>query len=373
MKESQRIPGLDSLRAAAILAVIICHLVDFLPAYFPTLPPAAVSLLEFGMTGVDLFFVLSGFLIGGIILRELETQSAINLPQFYWRRWLRTLPAYFATLALIFIATRMKHHGQPTGLTWPYLVFGQTYFPPADDKMIWSWSLCVEEHFYLFLPLLVIALRYLWTGLPAKMLIRGLAVTAFLFTNAARLWIWKYHPGFNWHDDVFAFTHLRLDGLAVGLFVATLPRSGKIRREGILAVGALFGVSFIWGQKFAAGHPLAGLEDFAVVAVVYGVLVHLSAGGNRWSRLRLPGARLTSDLAYSLYLTHCLVIFRFAGIWPVRYPWLMLVAIVAVCYAAALVLRYGVEIPFLKIRDSVAVFRKWRAGRFYRNRSMPTP
>lgn len=364
MKASQRVPGLDSLRAAAILAVIACHLIAFLPAHFPAMPPALTGLLEFGATGVDLFFVLSGFLIGGIILRELETGSALDLPKFYWRRWLRTLPAYLATVAAIFILLRLKNIGEPTGLTWHYLIFAQTYFPPpVVERMGFSWSLCVEEHFYVALPLLVIALRFAWARLSVKNLLRIVAVTAFVFSNVARLWIWKNHPGFSWDNDVYTFTHLRLDGLAVGLFVATLPRPVNVRVSVVLAVlsvAALFGLSFMFGSAFSAAHPLAGLLGFAPVALVYGGLVHVSAGGNHWSALRLPGARLTSDISYSLYLTHMLVIQRFMGVKPGAYSLLLLAGVVVGCYAGALALRYLVEMPFLKVRDNFAPFQRWR-------------
>ncbi len=364
MKASQRVPGLDTLRAAAILAVIACHLIAFLPMHFPVMPPAVVGLLEFGATGVDLFFVLSGFLIGGIILRELETKAVLDLPKFYWRRWLRTLPAYFATVVAIFVLLRLKHPGEPTGLTWHYLIFAQTYFPPpVVERMGFSWSLCVEEHFYVVLPLLVITLRFAWSKLSVKNLLRVVAVTAFVFSNLARLWIWKNHPGFSWDNDVYTFTHLRLDGLAAGLFVSTLPRPVNVRVSAVLAVGsvvALFGLSFMFGSAFSAAHPLAGLQGFAPVALVYGVLVHVSAGGNRWSALRIPGARLTSDISYSLYLTHMLIIQRFMGVKPGAYSLLLLLGVVGGCYVAGLALRYLGEMPFLKVRDHFAPFHRWR-------------
>ena len=103
------------------------------------------------------------------------------------------------------------------------------------------------------------------------------------------------------------------------------------------------------------------MQSFALVALAYGVLVHLSAGGNRWSALHVPGARLTSDLAYSLYLTHVIVMHRFMAVKESPYSWLFLAGIVAGCYAVALALRYSVEIPFLKIRDNFAPFKGSRA------------
>ena len=161
-------------------------------------------------------------------------------------------------------------------------------------------------------------------------------------------------------------------GLAVGLFVSTLPRSGTVRWQAVLAglsVVGLCGLSFIFGPKFAAGHPLVGVESFALVALLYGVLVHLSAGGNRWSMLQIPGARLTSDLAYGIYLTHMLVIEYFMKVRPGAYSWLLLTAIVIGCYAVALALRYSVEVPFLKLRDNFALFRKSRAASRSQDRS----
>src|SRR5262245_60449142 len=99
MKRSEqgldRLPALDTLRSAAIGGVVIAHL---LPENLPPMPKALSNLAEFGQTGVDLFFVLSGFLIGRILIRDLRDHGDVDLRRFWWRRWMRTFPAYFATL-----------------------------------------------------------------------------------------------------------------------------------------------------------------------------------------------------------------------------------------------------------------------------------
>src|SRR5215471_10027057 len=114
-----RYPGLDFLRALAIVLVVDCHAVTVLrsqPEY---------RVLQLGGKGVDLFFVLSGWLLGRQLMRELRDTNTIDLRRFWYRRWLRTLPAYYAVLAFTFAWQVGARHN--TDLCWSFLCFGQTY------------------------------------------------------------------------------------------------------------------------------------------------------------------------------------------------------------------------------------------------------
>ncbi len=148
-----RLAGLDTLRAIAITIVILFHLQGFLPAALH--PVAGV-----GWMGVDLFFVLSGYLIGGQILRPYATGDRVNLAEFYCRRAYRILPAYLVILLLYFFVPAWREWpGLAAG--WKFLTFTENLFLnyPADLAFSHAWSLCVEEHFYLLLPLIVVGLR----------------------------------------------------------------------------------------------------------------------------------------------------------------------------------------------------------------------
>ncbi|TCK66629.1 peptidoglycan/LPS O-acetylase OafA/YrhL [Winogradskyella wandonensis] len=143
--------GLDVIRATAITLVVISHCTYILPEFNSTLTNA-IRLL--GATGVDIFFVLSGYLIGGILLRKLETNKTNfkDLFHFWKRRWFRTLPNYFAVLFLnitlvLFLGDNLVDD------VWLYIPFLQNFYHPHPDFFTEAWSLSIEEYAYLILPL----------------------------------------------------------------------------------------------------------------------------------------------------------------------------------------------------------------------------
>ncbi|MFM8271001.1 MAG: acyltransferase family protein, partial [Gemmata sp.] len=193
-----RYPGLDLLRAAAVVAVVSCHAVTSFGS------PPEYRAVQLGGKGVDLFFVLSGWLLGRQLLRELCDTGTIDLRRFWYRRWLRTLPAYFAVLALTY-TWHLARGGRDVRPA--YLFFGQTYLTDLPYFGI-SWSLCVEEHFYLAVaPLLLL----LWRGRAALALLPLLLV----LPAACRAAGWYVHdPGVE--------THTRYDTCAVGVLLSAI-------------------------------------------------------------------------------------------------------------------------------------------------------
>ncbi len=154
----RRLPGLDGLRGIAVLAVIIYH--------------ADVSLLVGGFLGVDVFFVLSGFLITTLLINELTETNTVDRARFYMRRIRRLMPALFLVLFFsvlvsgLFVLDAAYHvrRDLPWAITfvlnWSYLFFEQSYFvnisrPPLLQHL---WSLSVEEQFYVVWPIMLIAL-----------------------------------------------------------------------------------------------------------------------------------------------------------------------------------------------------------------------
>ncbi|MDP5032330.1 acyltransferase [Paraglaciecola sp.] len=147
-----RIYYLDVLRAAAIMLVFTGHTVLSFGA------PAHLAPLQFGGTGVDLFFLLSGWLIGSQLFAEQKKYDNIDVKRFWVRRWMRTMPAYFVVLILTLIQLYMTKDEVPSPL--PYFFFIQNYFYPLEYFSV-SWSLSVEEQFYLFVaPFIVFIHRF---------------------------------------------------------------------------------------------------------------------------------------------------------------------------------------------------------------------
>ncbi|CAK9251497.1 unnamed protein product [Sphagnum jensenii] len=152
--DPDRVYGLDMLRAAAVLFVVAIHSAYILP------PAAATMLSHFILDGVSIFLVLSGFLIGGILIRLLETEKAsINtLFKFWFRRWLRILPAYYFILVILIFLPAFYTHFTSWHQTLKYFFFIQNFYDRHPDFFPEAWSISVEEWFYLSAPLMIFVL-----------------------------------------------------------------------------------------------------------------------------------------------------------------------------------------------------------------------
>ena len=146
-KTENRILGLDLLRFVAIVLVVMGHSRWIVEATFPN--PLKVLLHGSGILGVELFFVLSGYLIGGILLKQFQKNnfslSFEAIKTFWIRRWLRTLPNYYLILLVYFIVFYMQ---KPDAM-WRYLFFLQNIWNHPPYFFEESWSLCIEEISYL--------------------------------------------------------------------------------------------------------------------------------------------------------------------------------------------------------------------------------
>jgi peptidoglycan/LPS O-acetylase OafA/YrhL len=149
--DRSRVYGLDILRAVAVLFVVLIHSAYILPA------GAATMLSHFILDGVSIFLVLSGFLIGGILIRILETEkpSMSTLFRFWFRRWLRILPAYYFILVLLILLPAFYTHYSSWRETLKYFFFVQNFYDRHPDFFPEAWSISVEEWFYLSAPVLI--------------------------------------------------------------------------------------------------------------------------------------------------------------------------------------------------------------------------
>ena len=291
----RRIANLDLLRALAILPVVAVNLVA---QGVIDLGATGNHVLESGWVGVDLFFVLSGWLIGGLYWREHARFGSVEVGRFWARRWLRTVPPYLAALLAVGAATIVMGGDAPN---WRYAVFLQNYQSPIPVWAV-SWSLCVEEHFYLALPLVLgLALRVRW-GVPlalggAAALSLGLRLLA--VPDGAAPWGIGYTA-----------THLRLEGLALGVAAAAV----RVRRPDLwptferwatrLAVPALAVVASVpWMSD-----DLVNQWAFAAVDLAFAVLLVAVVGRRALPTATSRVVRAVALTSYSVYMTHTAVL-----------------------------------------------------------------
>jgi peptidoglycan/LPS O-acetylase OafA/YrhL len=369
---SARLPGLDTLRAVAIVAVMLYHLKPFLPK-------SITAVAQFGWMGVDLFFVLSGYLIGTQLLKPYASGEKPSIREFYRRRAYRILPAYLVVLwlYLVFPAWRESPALPPL---WQFLTFTVNLFFVDFSHHAFShvWSLCVEEHFYLVLPLLVVWLMRR-PSLRKTLLVIGVVVLFGICFRGYELLPLIAPSGWSGRevsDDFATFyyrylyypTYSRLDGLVVGVTLALvrLFRPGwwewaTRRGHAALMLGLALTGSVCWmfrndamgdATKAAAWGTVIG---YPLLAVGLGSLVVSSISSDGWlSRFRVPGAELLATLAFCLYLTHKEVAHldrRYLSSLTVARDAKTVMLYAVTCLLAAGVLYGLVERPFMVLRD----------------------
>jgi peptidoglycan/LPS O-acetylase OafA/YrhL len=355
--------GLDSLRALAITMVFLFHYRFFQhPAWMD-------GVFEFGWVGVDLFFVLSGFLISNQLFEELQSQNKINITVFYLKRIFRILPPYLLILG-IYIFVPAFHERETLPPLWKMFTFTQNF---NQDIAVYgtfshSWSLCVEEHFYLLLPVTLIILFSSRIKRKSGWLIPAI----FILTLVLRFVIWHFYLkpientdnfGMEWYKHIYYPTYTRLDGLIVGVGIAALYRFREKLFLGLKYFGnwyLLAGFNLFGSCYFLARDQHSGpstIFSFSLIAIAFGFFV-LSAvtPGSLLFRFNSFITKNLATLSYSLYLSHKGLIHITQGIIGSRLEGnsnMMLILCVFVCILGALAMRVFIEKPALKMRNKI--------------------
>lgn len=308
-----RMPELDVIRGIAIVSVVVFHGFGdalFLPAARPAWQQAVIAVVAQGWAGVNLFFVLSGFLITGILLDS--AHQAGYYARFYTRRALRILPAYY--LALILVLSWNYFWGAPARTVWEFgalsvvylsnvsVMFGVAFLYPV------LWSLSVEEHFYL-----------LWPALVRNVSRRGMAIVAALICAIEPLLRWYDlgHGGNNWwagshHAGSYVYTWMMADGLALGALLALFGRSRWGSRRNLIRVGAV-AFALAVAATAASGvvsRPLSfclrgTVVNYFSLALIAGALWLGTGAHSRW--VHVPLLAFFGYISYGLYLMHAIV------------------------------------------------------------------
>jgi peptidoglycan/LPS O-acetylase OafA/YrhL len=355
-----RFHGLDILRGIAILFVMIGHTTLLIPKPWKSW----YQLIQ--LDGVAFFFVLSGFLIGRILLLQLKKEPftfkrALN---FLIRRWFRTLPNYFLVLIFLVVFSYYYDAAKYKGFDWTYIFFMQNMNQGIRGFFGESWSLAVEEYFYMFLASIVFVLSN-WIKVRLTFVFNTIIVLTIVTIVALRIYLFFNYELFV--KDIPFFTFCRFDSIMVGVLGAWIFVSRPKINLTWSWIMIISGISILILLKLTAFisdyHAIVYFPLFRSLAVLLMFPILLA-----WQQNRTIIERFlvyTGKISYSLYLINlCIVMYIIIEFminrtwektnfntsnwyWFIPVYWLT-------SYFLATILYYAVEIPFLKLRDKVA-------------------
>lgn len=343
--ERKHLPALDGMRAIAVFMVILGHLgIPFMPADL----------------GVTIFFVLSGFLITLLLLREEQRSATISLRRFYIRRSLRIFPAYFVYLAFTFSLDTALGDLRWKQVLLPALTYTVNYYNALHGhpttSVAHAWSLAVEEQFYLFWPLIFLLL------VPkGRVALTRFLIVAIFSVIALRSWLFlDLHVGKAYVYNAF---ETRFDSLAMGCLLAVAAGTPWLVRVvnrvaarlwmPVITLLLLFGARYRLGEAFRYGPGLT-LEALLVAILLIQLLV--LAPRWPWQLLEVGLITYLGRLSYSLYLYHGWGS-ALGGKLIGQEGVFRLLAQIAGCIVLAMGSYHIIEMPFLRLKrrfESVA-------------------
>jgi len=349
----RRLAGLDVLRAAAIVWVMLFH--SWLVG---GLGPRFAGLQDTGWMAVDLFFVLSGYLIGGQLLRPLSRGEPLDFLAFYRRRAFRIIPAFTAVLALYFLLPGFNREGGLAPL-WEFLTYTLNLFIDYDAQPAFSnvWSLCVEEHFYLLFPFVAwfLTRRHSRAALLA-------AIVSVVVGGMLLRWSLWYHSQEHFLEVIYYPTYTRLDGLLAGVVLAatevyrpaTWAWLCRHANRVLLPLGIVLLATAIYVCQDKTT-LLATVIGYPLIAWAMASFVIVGANPTGLlGRFCVPGVRWLALVSYSVYLIHKAIFKQVQAhlpLWFASHPYLTFLAYATAALMAGAVLHYAVEKPFLRLRD----------------------
>ena len=378
--------AVDGLRALSILGILMCHTIffwDFLlpkETYQSMLSHAIPRLMLFGELSVDLFFVISGFLIARILFEDYDTHNTLHIKNFYTRRFMRLLPAYLVTLLLFCVWIQYNCH-----MSWTNILYINNFIPLKHQCMASGWSLAIEEQFYSIFPwflLLFMGLFRRHIGVLFGLLILAFLIRLYVMWSSGlpvpMLFSMKNPDFITYFDILYDKPHTRYASLLCGVMLAYSLRYTKtleyLQRFGILGTLALcVGLGMcvsvllvsrhhissqsanIWGIMYMASHRII----FAIGAALCLLSTHAPHGPGSWLNrfLSMPFWYPIAQLSYAAYLLHPIVIDRLYHLLPHRaYSTSELLLLFCLnttlsLFAASLMYVF-IERPFMRLRPA---------------------
>ncbi|MEY3237348.1 MAG: hypothetical protein RI883_1449 [Bacteroidota bacterium] len=373
-----RVFGLDLLRFIAIFMVLIGHSLIFVPHEYK------IKAYGFLLDGVSIFFVLSGFLIGGILIKQLEKSKPnyAGLVEFWKRRWLRTLPAYLVVLLFLLIYTALVLPNNLPSDWYKFFFFIQNFFAERPGFFAEAWSLSIEEWFYLTIPFILFTVLY-FTKSPVKWTVLIVSILVVIAITYFRVYLYQAYNFSGKEEDIEAFKNYmqlnieysvvpRLDSIMYGVIASFIayyyPKIWQNKFNVLLfviGIGILYYTKYNMGKSYLiyAAVWVSSLKSLGVFLMLP-FLANLKNGGKITSFITY-----FSLISYSLYLVNLNVVVNviikntingtYSGkyiqndYWYIDYIlfWVFTIAISHTMYKL-------VEVPFINLRERKNIFKK---------------
>jgi peptidoglycan/LPS O-acetylase OafA/YrhL len=383
----EAVPAVTGIRAISMLWVLLLHIheglrpLGFTPAGAAFLAHPLLSIGWAGNVAMEMFFVISGYLIGGMLLDERTTTGSIRFRSFWTRRALRVLPTYGFAMAvyLAFPAVDNKEN------VWANVFFANNFLPFRKQFMAHTWSLALEEQFFLLAPIVVLLLHRARPAMRIPLLLLGIMLACVISVGVVRIndleLSLRFPSGvefWRFMDIFYTKPYTRFGSLAMGILVATLERDRRwlhrLERRawlapvlGIFALAAMVFVTRVFpeargpsGEKLVSGSLLLALEGYLFGAGAAYVL--FVSRTNHWlgrwlnAVLGLRVLHVFAQLSFAMYLFHpiCLgPLLRWLG-FDLGRPWrsyaLVVFSGVGVSALVGIFVFLLVELPLMRLR-----------------------
>jgi peptidoglycan/LPS O-acetylase OafA/YrhL len=361
-QSSDRMFGLDVCRTIAVLLVVTGHMLQH------SKPNALLASFGFiGLFGVDLFFCLSGFLIGRIVLQESAhwpQEQETGLLRFWYRRWMRTLPLYFF---FFFVSLQFDWTGPATlASKLSYLVFAQNLLWSMPDFYGLTWSLAVEEWFYFSFPLMLL----LFIGLgrsPRQAAVIAIACFVLLPPMLRLALAGESHEFGSLDEGLRHIMAFRLDSIGYGVLLAYLSQWHRPLFQRLTGLWAWFLALVVACLICTKLHYFGWAESRIVASLYFSVSAIAFAGLIPFFSTLVPSrlpllnrfVKYTSQISYSMYLAHIfafmigMIVLQKARLFDSIYPnpWLAYPMFYALVYILSSCTYFAIEKPVLALRD----------------------